>query len=138
MNCMCQELDLFDIISFDAEFGKTLQELQILVERKRFLESTYGMNQLEVTDLRFRGTPIEDLCLDFTLPGYPDYILKEGEENTIVNIYNLEEYVTLVVDATVKSGIMRQVEAFRSGFNQVQRHFLSLVIILLAVFFCLL
>uniref|UniRef100_A0A0E0N8G3 HECT-type E3 ubiquitin transferase n=1 Tax=Oryza rufipogon TaxID=4529 RepID=A0A0E0N8G3_ORYRU len=97
-----QELDLFDIISFDAEFGKTLQELQILVERKRFLESTYGMNQLEVTDLR-----------------YPDYILKEGEENTIVNIYNLEEYVTLVVDATVKSGIMRQVEAFRSGFNQV-------------------
>ncbi len=85
MNCMCQELDLFDIISFDAEFGKTLQELQILVERKRFLESTYGMNQLEVTDLRFRGTPIEDLCLDFTLPGYPDYILKEGEENTIVS-----------------------------------------------------
>uniref|UniRef100_A0A0E0MDG3 HECT-type E3 ubiquitin transferase n=1 Tax=Oryza punctata TaxID=4537 RepID=A0A0E0MDG3_ORYPU len=78
-----QELDLFDIISFDAEFGKTMQELQVLVERKRFLESTYGMNQLEVADLRFRGAPIEDLCLDFTLPGYPDYILKEGEENTI-------------------------------------------------------
>ncbi|KAL5199719.1 hypothetical protein ABZP36_020922 [Zizania latifolia] len=114
-----QELDLFDIISFDAEFGKTLQELQVLVERKRFLESTYGMTQLEVADLRFRGASIEDLCLDFTLPGYPDYVLKEGEESTIVNIYNLEEYVTLVVDATVKSGIMRQVEAFRSGFKQV-------------------
>jgi len=26
------------------------------------------------------------------------------------------------VDATVKSGIKRQVEAFRSGFNQVQLH----------------
>ncbi|CAI0471554.1 unnamed protein product [Linum tenue] len=36
-----------------------------------------------------------------------------------VNMDNLEEYVTLVVDATVRSGICRQVEAFKSGFNQV-------------------
>ncbi|CAM0948357.1 unnamed protein product [Alopecurus aequalis] len=114
-----QELDLFDIISFDAELGKTLQELQVLVERKRFLESSHGKNRREVEDLRFRGARIEDLCLDFTLPGFPDYVLKEGEQNTTVNIYNLEEYVNLVVDATVKSGIMKQVEAFRSGFGQV-------------------
>lgn len=32
---------------------------------------------------------------------------------------NLEEYVSLVVDATINFGISRQVEAFRSGFNQV-------------------
>ncbi|KAL6848432.1 hypothetical protein ACP4OV_021726 [Aristida adscensionis] len=114
-----QELDLFDIVSFDAEFGRTLQELQVLVQRKRFLESTSGENPLEVADVRYRGAAIEDLFLDFTLPGYPDYVLKEGEGSRIVNIYNLEEYITLVVDATVKSGIMRQVEAFRSGFNQV-------------------
>ncbi|XP_044954715.1 E3 ubiquitin-protein ligase UPL3-like [Hordeum vulgare subsp. vulgare] len=66
-----------------------------------------------------RGAPIEDLCLAFTLPGFPDYVLKEGEQNIIVNIHNLEEYVSLVVDATVKSGIMKQVEAFISGFSQV-------------------
>lgn len=79
-----QELDLFDIISFDSEFGKTMQELRVLVERKKFLESTPGENHLEVADLRFRGAAIEDLCLDFTLPGYPDYVLKEGEGSTIV------------------------------------------------------
>lgn len=79
-----QELDLFDIVSFDSEFGKTLQELRVLVERKKFLESTPGENQLEVADLRFRGAAIEDLCLDFTLPGYPDYVLKEGEGSAIV------------------------------------------------------
>ncbi|KAJ1277415.1 hypothetical protein BS78_04G002400 [Paspalum vaginatum] len=114
-----QELDLFDIVTFDSEFGRTLQELRVLVERKKFLDSTSDKNQLEVADLRFRGASIEDLCLDYTLPGYPDYVLKEGEGSTIVDIYNLEEYITLVVDATVKSGIKRQVEAFRSGFNQV-------------------
>lgn len=36
-----------------------------------------------------------------------------------VDINNLEEYISLVVDATVKTGIMRQIEAFRAGFNQV-------------------
>lgn len=32
---------------------------------------------------------------------------------------NLEEYVSLLVDTTINAGISRQVEAFRSGFNQV-------------------
>jgi E3 ubiquitin-protein ligase TRIP12 len=74
---------LYDILSFDAEFGKILQELQILVERKRFLESCSSNNQ-QIEYLCFRGASVEDLCLDFTLPGYPDYVLKEGEENTVV------------------------------------------------------
>ncbi|KAJ3679918.1 hypothetical protein LUZ60_016196 [Juncus effusus] len=112
-----QELDLYDILSFDTEFGKILQELQVLVNRKNYLESEN--NRQAVANLRFRGAPIEDLCLDFTLPGYPDYILKQGHDNTTVNIDNLEEYINLVVDATVKSGIVRQIEAFRAGFNQV-------------------
>ncbi|KAI9181356.1 hypothetical protein LWI28_014213 [Acer negundo] len=77
-----QELDLHDILSFDAEFGKILQELHVLVCRKQYLEST-------------------------------------GCDNRDVDVNNLEEYISLVVDATVKTGIMRQVEAFRAGFNQV-------------------
>lgn len=36
-----------------------------------------------------------------------------------VDLNNLEEYISAVVDATVKSGIVRQMEAFRAGFNQV-------------------
>ncbi|XVF67923.1 hypothetical protein PTKIN_Ptkin10aG0161000 [Pterospermum kingtungense] len=112
-----QELDLHDILSFDAEFGKILQELHLLVCRKKYLESMGSDNSDTVADLRFRGSPVEDLCLDFTLPGYPDYILKPGDET--VDINDLEEYISLVVDATVKSGIMRQLEAFRAGFNQV-------------------
>ncbi|XP_010265985.1 PREDICTED: E3 ubiquitin-protein ligase UPL3-like [Nelumbo nucifera] len=110
-----QELDLHDILSFDAVFGKILQELQILVARKKYLEAMGRRDQ--IADLKFRGAPIEDLCLDFTLPGYPDYVLKPGDEN--VDINNLEEYISSVVDATVKTGIMRQIEAFRAGFNQV-------------------
>ncbi|KAK9051919.1 hypothetical protein SSX86_028547 [Deinandra increscens subsp. villosa] len=112
-----QELDLYDIAYFDAELGKTLQQMQALVSRKQYMESIPGFDRNEILDLKFYGAPIEDLCLDFTLPGYPDFILKPDNED--VNIDNLEEYVSLVVAATVQTGITRQIEAFRSGFNQV-------------------
>lgn len=36
-----------------------------------------------------------------------------------VNLDNLEEYVSLVVDATTGSGVSRQLEAFKSGINKV-------------------
>ncbi|KAL3631668.1 E3 ubiquitin-protein ligase upl3 [Castilleja foliolosa] len=109
-----QELELHDIVSFDVELGTTLQELQALVYRKQYLESTGNYTPEE---LCFRGASVEDLFLDFSLPGYPEYILKPGSEN--VDMSSLGDYVSLVVDATVGTGIRRQVEAFRSGFNQV-------------------
>ncbi|XP_061372413.1 E3 ubiquitin-protein ligase UPL3-like [Gastrolobium bilobum] len=112
-----QDLDLHDILFIDAELGKTLQELNALVCRRHYIESIGGNNTDTITNLYFRGTPIVDLCLDFTLPGYPEYILKPGDE--IVDVNNVEDYISLVVDATVKTGIMRQMEAFRAGFNQV-------------------
>ncbi|KAL8128470.1 hypothetical protein V2J09_017625 [Rumex salicifolius] len=112
-----QELDLHDILSFDYEFGKVLQELQALVFRKQYLESIGSDNPEAIGELLFRGASLEDLCFDFTLPGYPDYILKSGDEN--VDINNLGEYISLVVDATVRSGTVRQLEAFRAGFNEV-------------------
>ncbi|KAG8368087.1 hypothetical protein BUALT_Bualt15G0008800 [Buddleja alternifolia] len=109
-----QELDLHDIVSIDSELGTTLQELQALVHRKEYLES---MGNFDIEELRFRGASVEDLCLDFSVPGYPQYILKPGDVN--VDMSSLGEYISLVVDATVGAGIMRQMEAFRSGFNQV-------------------
>jgi E3 ubiquitin-protein ligase TRIP12 len=36
-----------------------------------------------------------------------------------VGLETLEEYVALVVDATVKSGITAQFDSVRAGFNQV-------------------
>lgn len=53
--------------------------MQVLVNRKKSLEAMADYSEKAVADLRFRGAAIEDLCLDFTLPGYPDYLLNEGE-----------------------------------------------------------
>ncbi|XP_059667702.1 E3 ubiquitin-protein ligase UPL4 isoform X2 [Cornus florida] len=114
-----QELTVYDIHTFDPGFGRTLLEFQALVERKRHLESVCGENSTFKLDSCFRNTRIEDLCLEFILPGYPYYVLTCGPDSRMVNIANLEEYVSLIVDATINAGISRQVEAFKSGFNQV-------------------
>ncbi|KAI4349199.1 hypothetical protein L6164_009821 [Bauhinia variegata] len=114
-----KELSLYDIQSFDPGLGRTLQEFQALVNRKKFLESVRGDNSMSESGLCFRDTRVEDLCLDFSLPAYPDIVLTSEPDHTIVNMRNLEDYISLIVDATVGSGISRQVEAFNSGFNQV-------------------
>ncbi|XP_057423999.1 E3 ubiquitin-protein ligase UPL4 [Lotus japonicus] len=114
-----KELSLYDIPSLDPGLGGVLQEFQALVNRKKFLESISGGNSELECGLSFRDTRIEDLCLDFTLPGYPDIVLASGSDHTMVNMGNLEDYVSFIIDATVRSGISRQMEAFKSGFNQV-------------------
>ncbi|KAI2472803.1 hypothetical protein F4781DRAFT_290872 [Annulohypoxylon bovei var. microspora] len=62
---------------------------------------------------------LEDLALDFTLPGYPDIELISGGSHIPVTIYNVESYLEQVIDMTLSHGVRRQVEAFRSGFSQV-------------------
>jgi len=77
---LLQDLDLHDILFIDAELGKTLLELNALVRRKHYVESIGGSYTDTVFNLNFHGAPIEDLCLDFTLPGFPEYTLKPGDE----------------------------------------------------------
>lgn len=59
---------------------------------------------------------VERLELDFTLPGYDDIELLPGGQDQLVTGARLQEYIDLVCDLTVGSGVSRQVEAFRAGF----------------------
>lgn len=65
------------------------------------------------------GVPIEDLNLDFTLPGYPNIELKKGGKETLVTLDNVEEYVRLLTYWTLNEGVNKQMEAFKEGFESV-------------------
>jgi len=69
--------------------------------------------------LTLNGTKIDDLCLCFTLPGYPNIELKKGGKDCSVTINNLDQYVNLVVYWTLVEGVRRQFESFRDGFNSI-------------------
>lgn len=64
-------------------------------------------------------TKLDDLCLDFTLPGYPEIELVPGGSQVRVTISNVEDYLDRVIDMTLGSGVRRQVDAFRTGFTRV-------------------
>ena len=49
--------------------------------------------QQALESLNMNGCSVEDLGLDFTLPGFPNIELKKGGKDVPVTIYNLEEYL---------------------------------------------
>lgn len=77
---------MYDIQTIDPELGRTLLEMQVLVRRKQFMENTKGLKRESIDALRFKGTKFEDLCLDFTLPGYPEYELKTDGREIMVRV----------------------------------------------------
>ncbi|KAI0204553.1 HECT-domain-containing protein [Astrocystis sublimbata] len=64
-------------------------------------------------------TVLEELALDFTLPGYPKIQLIPDGSQTPVTIDNVESYLENVIDVTLNRGVRQQVDAFRAGFSQV-------------------
>ncbi|XP_020611050.1 E3 ubiquitin-protein ligase TRIP12-like isoform X1 [Orbicella faveolata] len=116
-------LDLGDLAAVDSVLAQSLTQLQQVVQKKRQLEQdsshTADSRQLAVESLTLDGTPIEDLGLSFALPGHPDIELKRGGKDMTVTIHDLEEYVKLVVQWTLVTGVRRQMDALREGFNSV-------------------
>ena len=81
-----QELTMCDIQSFDPELGTVLLEFQALISRKRYIETVCGEKSKFDIDMRYRNTNIEDLSLNFVLPGYSDYALTSGSDHKMVGI----------------------------------------------------
>jgi E3 ubiquitin-protein ligase TRIP12 len=65
------------------------------------------------------NTKIDDLCLDFTLPGFPEIELAPNGAQMSLSMENVDLYLEKVVDMTLGTGVRRQVDAFRTGFSLV-------------------
>ncbi|KAM9294001.1 E3 ubiquitin-protein ligase HECTD1 isoform 2-T2 [Gastrophryne carolinensis] len=68
---------------------------------------------------------IEDLGLNFQfcpssrVYGFSTVDLKPNADDEMVTIDNAEDYVDLMFDFCMQTGVQKQMEAFRSGFNKV-------------------
>ncbi|KAH6685036.1 hypothetical protein F5X68DRAFT_210549 [Plectosphaerella plurivora] len=80
---------------------------------------TAAQKVVDTQDIVIDGVRLEDLCLDFTLPGYPEIELVPGGSHAKVTIDNVDSYLDKVIDMTLGTGVRRQVDAFRAGFTQV-------------------
>uniref|UniRef100_A0AAQ5ZLD2 E3 ubiquitin-protein ligase n=1 Tax=Amphiprion ocellaris TaxID=80972 RepID=A0AAQ5ZLD2_AMPOC len=112
-----------DLVNIDPSVAKSIQHLEDIIRQKKRLEQDRSQTretlQQALESLNMNGCSVEDLGLDFTLPGFPNIELKKGGKDIPVTIYNLEEYLRLVVYWTLNEGVSRQFESFREGFESV-------------------
>ena len=99
-----QPLDLLSLSEVDSSLSSTLEKLKAASQQSQ----AAGGGPMLVD-----GVPIEDLCLTFVLPGYPEYALKAGGADETITAENSDEYIKAVMDATLQRGIKIQMAAFR-------------------------
>lgn len=107
----------------DEDLAKSLIMLKQFVNAKDAIKTDKSLSSHQkasaIENIQVDGVRVEDLSLDFTLPGYPGIELTADGSNVPLTIDNVDQYVDGVIDMTLGSGVRRQVDAFRSGFSQV-------------------
>ncbi|XP_063771682.1 E3 ubiquitin-protein ligase TRIP12 isoform X3 [Pseudophryne corroboree] len=112
-----------DLVNIDPVVAKSVYHLEDIVRQKKRLEQDKAQTkeslQFALESLNMSGCSIDDLGLDFTLPGFPNIELKKGGKDLPVTIHNLDEYVRLVIYWALNEGVSRQFDSFRDGFESV-------------------
>jgi len=107
----------------DNDLAKSLKLVKQFAHVKKRIDENGRLTAVQKVHaahgIEIQGVRVEDLGLDFTLPGYPAIELVPNGSNIPVTIDNVGSYVEKVIDLTLSSGVQRQVEAFRTGFSQV-------------------
>ncbi|XP_026746441.1 E3 ubiquitin-protein ligase TRIP12-like, partial [Trichoplusia ni] len=116
-------LSLSDVRHVAPELWRSLCRLRRVAERARVIaldsrQSAEQKTQL-ISGLELDGCPIEELGLDFILPGDGCTELRRGGRDLPVTAHNLHNYIDLVTHWLLYEGVTKQMEAFREGFESV-------------------
>ncbi|KAE9544593.1 hypothetical protein AGLY_000135 [Aphis glycines] len=116
-------LTLGDLSYIVPEIYKTLSQLHQLVLEKRLILIDNTLNDEQKTEkirkITLDGCPVQDLGLNFTLPGHASIELRKNGANIDVTIDNLEKYIQLVCHWFLREGVSKQMESLREGFESV-------------------
>ncbi|KAJ8956894.1 hypothetical protein NQ318_014311, partial [Aromia moschata] len=115
-------LTLSDLKHVNPDIYRTLRKMHALVrERDEILTNadiTEEEKHEQIEKLEFDGCSIEDLGIDFVVPGLNIDLMKNGK-STHVTIHNLHLYVRLMTYWLLNEGVSRQMESLREGFESV-------------------
>lgn len=103
------------VANVDGGLAKSLLHLHKYLE----IRDAQKLLSSDAERIQVDGATLEDLALTFTLPGYSEIELVANGDDISVTMANLAEYIDDVVDLTIGSGVVRQINAFIDGFSQV-------------------
>ncbi|KAK0708148.1 hypothetical protein B0H67DRAFT_494491 [Lasiosphaeris hirsuta] len=111
------------IKSVDPVIARSLMTIKKFALAKKEIDEdparSAAQKVADTEDIIVDKIKIDDLYLDFTLPGYPEIELIPNGSQTRLTIDNVDLYLEKVIDMTLGSGVRRQVDAFQAGFSQV-------------------
>ncbi len=123
-----ENIKISDEYNFDLA-KKTIQNKNIL-EKKKIIDNMEdippNLNELNKIGtsknlknfLLYDNCKLEDIGINFTLPGYDINLKKNGSEINL-DIDNLEEFINLIFKKICFEGISESIIAFKKGFNLV-------------------
>ncbi|KAJ5074748.1 e3 ubiquitin-protein ligase trip12 [Anaeramoeba ignava] len=103
------KLTFTDLEILEPELARSLKELSQIAKQYR---------RTKDKSIKYRDSSIEDLYLSFVMPS-DNIELKPNGKNIDVTLENLHEYIDLIINIRLHAGIQRQIDAFRSGFNEI-------------------
>ncbi|OAT05713.1 E3 ubiquitin-protein ligase TRIP12 [Blastomyces gilchristii SLH14081] len=107
----------------DPELANSLTLVKRFVTAQASINADDSLSAEEkaraLDELTVDGVRVEDLGLDFTLPGHPSIQMIPHGSSIAVTMDNVGSYVSKVIDMTLGSGVQAQLDAFRAGFSQV-------------------
>mmetsp|Transcript_15857 Transcript_15857/g.33917 ORF Transcript_15857/g.33917 Transcript_15857/m.33917 type:complete len:980 (-) Transcript_15857:729-3668(-) len=113
------ELGMADLASISPQMSRSLKQLQDLAMQYALASAKGALSAEQRASLTLQGVDVADLGLDFTLPGYPHVELVPRGAEREVTLDNLSEYVQLVLQTMLHTGVRGQMEAFGRGFSEV-------------------
>nr|XP_026484610.1 E3 ubiquitin-protein ligase TRIP12 isoform X1 [Vanessa tameamea]XP_026484611.1 E3 ubiquitin-protein ligase TRIP12 isoform X1 [Vanessa tameamea] len=116
-------LGLSDVRHVAPELWRSLCRLRRVADRAQTLAAdtrhTPEQRSQMINALELDGCPIEELGLDFILPGDGCTELRRGGSDLPVTAHNLHEYIALVTHWLLYEGVTKQMDAFKEGFESV-------------------
>lgn len=111
------------IKAVDPMLAKALSLIKKFATAKKEIDEdpnrTAAQKVVDTEKVVVNSTRIDDLTLDFTLPGFPEIELVPNGAQMSLSMDNVDLYLEKVIDMTLGAGVRRQVDAFRTGFSQV-------------------
>ncbi|KAI7101140.1 hypothetical protein KC324_g21013, partial [Hortaea werneckii] len=104
-------LSLGAVAAVDQDLARSLKMLKKYANAKQRIEDDDRLSEPEkrsrLDEIRINDAKVDDLGLDFTLPGYPHVELLPGGANTNVTMDNVNQYIRLVIEFTLGTGVQR-------------------------------
>lgn len=109
-------------LQVDPELAQCLVPFVTILRQKEAIENDAGRSALErvraISELRVDGARLEDLCIEYSIPGEPEVPLWHGEgETPLVSVDTVGSYVRAVLTETLHTAAEVPANAFFLGFS---------------------